>query len=99
MGGSIVQSPRGTLSPQKTLKLANSYLKSADDADDEDITLVLCHNAEESLSDAKKAAKRTKDQRTIMEIGAAYIDLGNLLKSRGYTNEADVSFEKAVKLG
>ncbi|KAK3809371.1 MAG: WD40-repeat-containing domain protein [Benniella sp.] len=96
---SIISSPRGTLSPQQALKLANVYLDNACKENDGDITMVLCHDTEISLSQAKKAVKRTEDQYVIEEIAIAYMDLGDLLKSRGHPNEANVSYKKAEKLG
>ncbi|KAK3809454.1 MAG: WD40-repeat-containing domain protein [Benniella sp.] len=96
---SIVSSPRGTLSPRQALKLANVYLENACHADDADIALVLCHDTEVSLYQAKKAVKRAEDQYMIKEIATAYIDLGNLLERRGHGNEAKVSYKKAGKLG
>ncbi|KAF9346018.1 hypothetical protein BGX34_004274, partial [Mortierella sp. NVP85] len=99
MVGGIVSSPRGALSTQQALKLAKMYLENAHIADDGDIALVLCHDTEVSLSNAKKAARRMEDQCVIGEIGTAYVDLGKLLESRGYVNEARVSYKKAGKLG
>lgn len=97
--GSIVSSPRGILSPQQALELAKVYLENAFGANDPDIALVLCHDAEVSLSQAKKAVKRgTKNQIVIEGIASAYIDLGSLLESRGHDSEAQVSYKKAEKL-
>jgi hypothetical protein len=96
---SIISSPRGTLSPQQALKLANVYLDNAYNESDGDIALVLCHDTEISLSQAKKAVKRAEDQYVIKEIANAYTDLGNFLESRGHPNEANVSHKKAGKLG
>jgi len=96
---SFVSSPRGTLSPKQALKLANVYLDNAYSEDDSDIALVLCHDTEISLSQAKKAVKRTEDQSVIEEIATAYMDLGHLLENQGHPNEAKVSYKKAGKLG
>ncbi|KAF9344701.1 hypothetical protein BGX34_005417, partial [Mortierella sp. NVP85] len=96
---SFVPSPRGTLSPQQALKLANVYLDNAYNADDSDITMVLCHDTEISLSQAKKAVKRAEEEHVIEEIAIAYMDLGKLLESQGHPNEAKVSYKKAEKLG
>jgi len=97
---SIVSSPRGILSPQQALKLANVYLENAStcNTDDRDIALVLCHDTEMSLSQAKKSIRRPEDQYVNMEIATAYMDLGNLLESQGHLNEAKTSYKKAVKL-
>jgi len=99
MVNSIVSSPRGVLSPQQALRLANVYLENACNADDADIALVLCHDTEVSLSNAKKTARRIDDQSVIKEIGTAYMDLGDLLNIRGCPNEAKISYMKAEKLG
>jgi len=79
----IVSSPRGSLSPQKILELANVYLENAFSATDSDIALVLCHDTQVSLSQAKKSAKRDKDQTVTEGVGIAYIGLGKLLESHG----------------
>ncbi|KAF9353488.1 hypothetical protein BGX34_011531 [Mortierella sp. NVP85] len=96
---SIVSSPRGVLSPQQALRLANVYLENACNVDDIDIVLVLCQDAEVSLSQAKKAIKRAEDQYIIGEIAVAYMDLGSVLESQGHPNEAKASYKKAAKLG
>ena len=99
MFSSIVSSPRSSLSPQQALKLANVYLENACNADDIDVALVLCHDTEISLYQAKKAVKRAEDQYVVKEIAAVYIDLGNLLERQGHPNEAKASYKKAGKLG
>jgi hypothetical protein len=99
MSGSIVSSTRGSLSPQKALKLANMYLESADNVDDDEIALVLCHDTEISLKEAKKAVRRVEDQYLIQEIADVYVQLGDHLNSRGHPDEAKVSYQKAGKLG
>ena len=97
--GNIVSSPRGSLSPQKALELANIYLESAFNTVDSDITLVLCHDTEVSLYQAKKSVKHGENQEVAKRIAAAYIGLGKVLKSRGHVGGADASFKKAEKLG
>jgi len=97
---SFVSSPRGTLSPKQALKLANVYLDNAYNEDDSDIALVLCHDTEVSLSQAKKTVKRTEDHQSVTEeIATAYMDLGHLLENQGHPNEAKDSYKKAGKLG
>ncbi|KAF9353919.1 hypothetical protein BGX34_011296 [Mortierella sp. NVP85] len=97
----IVSSPRGTLSPQQALKLANMYLENAStcNTDDRDIALVLCHDTEMSLSQAKKSIRRPEDQYVNIQIATAYMDLGNLLESQGHLSEAKAIFKKAGRLG
>lgn len=97
--GSIVSSPRSSLSPKQTLELANAYLEKASTVNDPDVALVLCHDTEISLSQARKALKSTKDQIAVDRIAMAYIDLGKLLQRRGHPGGAQASFKKAEKLG
>jgi hypothetical protein len=92
-------SPRGSLSPMKTLELANVYLEQASTANDPDISLVLCHDTEVSLSQARQTLKKAKDQTLIDGITTAYIDLGKVLERRGHDTEAQESYKKAKKLG
>jgi hypothetical protein len=99
MFGTIISSPRGSLSPKQALELAKVYLENASNATDPDITLVLCHDTEVSLFQAKKAVKHTKDQIVVEGIATAYVDLGKLLERRGHGNEAQASYKKAGKLG
>ncbi|KAK3809373.1 MAG: WD40-repeat-containing domain protein [Benniella sp.] len=96
--GIASSSPRGILSPHQALKLANVYLDSAYNEEDSDIAMVLCHDTQVSLSHARKTVGHAGDQSVIGRIAIAYIDLGNLLESRGYPNEAKVSYKEAVKL-
>lgn len=102
----IIPSHLGTLSLQQALDLSNVYLENAYKATDRGIALVLCHDAEVALSQAKNANKKypahLKD--TAYEalrggIAVAYIDLGKLLEHRGYPNEAQVINKKAKKWG
>lgn len=95
----VVSSPLGNLSLQHLLELANIYLETASKAHHPGIALVLCHDTEVALSQAKKAAKRTDDQSLCQGIAIAYIGLGKELENRGRGNEAQTSFKKAEKLG
>ncbi|KAF9346027.1 hypothetical protein BGX34_004272, partial [Mortierella sp. NVP85] len=97
--GGIVTSPRGSLSLQQSLELANVYLENASKAQDPDIALVLCHDTEVSLSQVKKGVRHADDQFLREGIATAYIDLGRVLDSRGHHNEAQASYKKAEKLG
>jgi hypothetical protein len=96
---SIVSSPRGSLLPHQTLELANVYLENAFDAKDSNIALVLCHDTEAALYQARKASKHDKNPTVTKGIATAYISLGKLLESRGHVSGAEVSFEKAKNLG
>ncbi|KAF9358566.1 hypothetical protein BGX34_008876 [Mortierella sp. NVP85] len=97
--GNIVMSPRGSLSPEKSLELANIYLENAFSATDSDIALVLCHDTELSLYQANKSAKHEKNQTVRGEIATAYVGLGKLLESLHQVKGAQASFKKARKLG
>jgi len=89
--GSTGPSPRKSLSPQQALELANVCLQNALNAKDPDIARVHCHDAEVSLSQAKKDANQTDDQTVIKGIATAYTDLDNLLES--------LDQDRAKKLG
>ncbi|KAF9348149.1 hypothetical protein BGX34_002641, partial [Mortierella sp. NVP85] len=97
--GSIIASPRGSLSLQQTLDLANLYLGNASKSTDPDITLVLCHDTEVSLTHVKKAAKINDDESMHERIATAYVSLGNLLDSNGHRDEAQAFYKKAGKWG
>jgi len=97
--GSIVSSPRAYLSAQQALALANVYLENANNADDAEISLVLCHDTEVSLYQAKRAIKHTVNQSLAGGIASAYIGLGKLLERRGQGTGAQASFKVAEKLG
>jgi hypothetical protein len=99
MFGHIVSSPRGDLTIQQALKLANFYLKNAMNIQDPEITLMLCHDAEVSLTQARKGARNAEDPITREGIAGAYISLGRVLNSRRYANEAKAGFKKAEKWG
>ncbi|KAG0209410.1 hypothetical protein BGX31_002131, partial [Mortierella sp. GBA43] len=99
MFGGIVSSPRNTLSPKQALDLARIYLENASQVTDIKISMVLCHDTEVLLSQAKKAAKHSRDNDVQDGVAAAYVDLGLLLHRHHYENEAQVSFEKARKMG
>ena len=94
----IVSSPRGSLSSQQTLELANAYLETAFNATDSDIALVLCHDTEVSLSQAKKSAKQDKNPTATEGVATAYVGLGKLLEQLRHTTGAQASFKKAEKL-
>jgi hypothetical protein len=95
----IISSPRGHLTPQQSLQLANFFLEHAAKTQDSDIALVLCHETEVSLSQTKKAARHTDDATAQHGIGTAYIGLGKILEGRGLQKEAKAIYKKAEKLG
>ncbi|KAF9344458.1 hypothetical protein BGX34_005652, partial [Mortierella sp. NVP85] len=97
--GNIVSSPRANLSGRQALELANVYLENASTAADADISLVLCHDTEVSLYQAKKAIKHAENQSLVEGIATTYFGLGKLLERRGHSAGAQASFKKAEKLG
>ncbi|KAK3807349.1 MAG: hypothetical protein J3Q66DRAFT_392643 [Benniella sp.] len=97
--GSIVSSPRGSLSPQQALELANVYLENASNAKDSSIALVLCHDTEVALYQAKKSVKHGNNQKLAKGIATAYLGLGKLLESLDYISGAEASIRKAKKIG
>jgi len=99
MFDSIVSSPLEKLSALQALELANVYLENANNAHDPATTLVLCHDTEVSLSQARKAGKHAENQSVNEGIGLAYISLGKILESRGHVSGAETSYKLARKLG
>ncbi|KAF9347650.1 hypothetical protein BGX34_002968 [Mortierella sp. NVP85] len=97
--GNIISSPRGNLSLQQALDLTNLYLENASKSTDPDIRLVLCHDTEISLVHVKRAAKKNDDKAMHERIGAAYIDLGDLLDTNGLQEEAQAFYKKSLKWG
>ncbi|KAF9985426.1 hypothetical protein BGZ65_010866 [Modicella reniformis] len=97
--GAIVSSSRGALSALQALELANVYLEGAFRVNDSDISLVLCSDAEVSLSQAKKTSKSTEDKAIREGIATAYLELGKVLETRGHQDEAQASYKKGEKMG
>ncbi|KAK3810199.1 MAG: hypothetical protein J3Q66DRAFT_443735 [Benniella sp.] len=104
--GKIVPSHLGVLSLKQALELANLYLENAYNIADRDIALVLCHEAEVALSQAKSANKKTHappegiHYQVLRDgVAAAYIDLGKLLERKGYPDEGNSICKKAEKWG
>jgi hypothetical protein len=103
---SIVPAPKSALSLKQALELSNFYLESAYRTTDHDIALVLCHDAEVALSQAKSANKKVATHPGDVEyqmlrdgVAAAYIDLGKLLESQGCQDVAQAICKKAEKWG
>ena len=102
---SLVPVPKNALSLHQTLELTNLYLENAYKTTDHDISLVLCHDAEVALSQAKDAKKlssypgETSYQALRDGVAAAYIDLGKLLERKGYPDVGQTISRKAEKWG
>ncbi|KAI8360334.1 hypothetical protein B0O80DRAFT_422957 [Mortierella sp. GBAus27b] len=90
---------KGSLSLHQVLDLANLYLENASNMADPGIALVLCHDAEVSLSQVKRAAKYNADKTIHNEIATVYIGLGDFLESRGHQEEAKAFYKKSEKWG
>jgi hypothetical protein len=99
MFGSVITSPRGSLSPLQALNLAKVYLENAFKETDANIMLVLCHDTEVSLLQARRGAKHAKDNAVQEMVAATYVDFGKFLYRRGHHGEAQTIFTKAQKLG
>ncbi|KAI8348235.1 WD40-repeat-containing domain protein [Mortierella sp. GBAus27b] len=97
--GSIISSPRASLSLHQVLEVANTYLDIARNATDSTIALVFCHDTEVSLSQLKKVAKHTDDKDTRKDIAAIYIGLGKLLDTHGHRETAQAFYKKSEKWG
>jgi len=89
---SIVPTPKSALSSLHALKLSNIYLenatRTADNKNDHDIALMLCHNAEVALSQVRSANKKAGYPTVLGDMIAAYNNLSNLLQRLGYEAEA-----------
>ncbi len=105
MLGSIFSSSRSTLSPQKMLDLASSYLETARKTKDLEIALVLCDDAEASLSQMKKSLRKAHAPETLADqtlrdkIATVYFEHGKVLKQLGQHDIAQMSYKKAQKWG
>jgi hypothetical protein len=103
---SVVPAPKHALSLQQALELTNLYLENAYKAVDDDIALLLCHDAEVALSQAKSANKELHPQPGDINyqalrdgVAVAIIDLGKLLERQGYAGAAHTIYKKAEKWG
>ena len=103
---SIVPAPKNALSLHKALELTHLYLENAYKTTDHDIALLLCHDAEVALTQAKNANKKihprpgdTEYQVLRDGVAAAYIDLGKLLERQGYPDVGEALCKKAEKWG
>ncbi len=105
MLGSIFSSSRSMLSLQETLDLASSYLETASKAKDLKIALVLCDDAEASLSEMKKAVRKAHAPETLVDqtlrdkIATVYFEHGKVLEQLGQPHRARTSYKKAQKWG
>jgi hypothetical protein len=83
--GSIISSPRATLSLHPVLDLSDVYLENARKAADPNIVLILCHD---TLSQVNS---------TICEgVTSLYVGPGELLDAHGRRSEAQASYKKSV---
>ena len=99
MFSSIFPSPRSTLSAHQALQLARVSLENARNVTDAEISMVLCHDTKESLSQAKKASKHAKDPTLNKEIGTTYLGLSQVLHVHDHHVKAQATLKKAQQLG
>jgi hypothetical protein len=92
-------SPRGNLSLQTSLGLAQMYLKCAQESTDNEAISVLCHDTKDALSQAKKVARKTKDESMNSVIAIIHNDLADLLDNQGHRDEAAAFRKKSEKWG
>jgi len=97
--GTIISSPRERLLPEQGLELASIYLDNARKATDPYIALMLCHDTEVSLSQAKKVSKHLKVRAVREGIATAYDKLARVLDSHDHREEAQSFYKKAEELG
>ncbi|KAG0220885.1 hypothetical protein BGX31_010414 [Mortierella sp. GBA43] len=101
----IVPSPKGALSLHDVLQLTNIYLENASRANNNNVALVLCQNAEAALSQMRSSSKKPptsssdNEQATHGDVAAAYYNLGRLLEHHGYRDEAEAFHKKCKKWG
>ncbi|CAO3568767.1 unnamed protein product [Mortierella alpina] len=106
MFNSKVSSKRRPLPPQKELELANIYLQQGHTASKEgkhEIALVLCEEAEASLSQMKKGGKSAMAVHDTADlhhgVGCAFLDLGKLLDELKEPKRAKESYKKSQEWG
>jgi hypothetical protein len=92
-------SPLGSLSPEQALELANIYLDNGSKAIDPSIALVLCHDTDMTLYQAKRHIKPSKNPKLAKRIATTYISLGHMLTDLGQGKRAQASIRRAKKLG
>ena len=98
-GNVAYTSPQGILSPEQALKHAGIYLENGSKTDDPSIALVLCHDTDVTLYQAKRHVKHDKNPALAKRIATTYISLGHLLTYHGRADGAHASFRRAKKLG
>ncbi|KAG0005133.1 hypothetical protein BGZ65_011915 [Modicella reniformis] len=84
--------------PSQKLKLATTLLESAQKTKDPKIALMICDDAEATLSRVKPS-KSDEDQTQREETAAAYSELGKLLDGLGQSDRARINYKAAAKLG
>ncbi|KAG0344987.1 hypothetical protein BG004_004034 [Podila humilis] len=101
-----VSSKRSPLPPQKELELANIYLEqglTVSEQGKHDIALVLCEEAEASLSQMKKGVKAAEAVQDVSDlrygIACAFVDLSKLLDKLNKQEKAKESYRKAQEWG
>lgn len=91
-------------SPQKALEYTHVCLKTARETNELELALVLCNDAEASLSQVVKkvpamSPKNGEDPTLREGIAAACFELGKLQEQLGLGSKANISYKKAEKWG
>ncbi|KAF9536988.1 hypothetical protein EC957_009125, partial [Mortierella hygrophila] len=101
-----VSSKRSPLPPQKELELVNIYLEQGRTVSEEgkrEIALVLCGEAEASLSQMKKGVKAAEAVQDVTDlrhgIACAFLELSKLLNGLRKQERAKESYKKAQEWG
>ncbi|KAG0283575.1 hypothetical protein BGZ97_008484, partial [Linnemannia gamsii] len=101
-----VSSKRSPLPPQKELELVNIYLEQGRTVSEEgkhEIALVLCEEAEASLSQMKKGVKAAEAVQDVTDlrhgIACAFLELSKLLDKMKKQERAKESYKKAQMWG
>ncbi|KAF9178093.1 hypothetical protein BGZ51_008110, partial [Haplosporangium sp. Z 767] len=101
-----VSSRRSPLPPQKELELANIYLeqgRTVSKKGKHEIALVLCEEAEASLSQMKKGVKAAEAVQDVTDlrhgIACAFVELSKLLDELKKQERAKESYKKAQEWG
>lgn len=101
----VVPAHRSSLTLQQVLDLCNIYLDNASRTEDRSVALVLCHDAEIALNQAKKASKKhpspndVEHQALRDKVATAYTKLGKLMDDHELQDKAKIFYKKTEKWG
>lgn len=89
---SVISVPRST--PLQHIELAKAYVEAASKAQDSEIALRLCHDAEVTLSHVKKP-RGAEDPNLRDGVATTFVELGKVLDKLNHQAEARTFREKA----